>query len=400
MRFDFDEFAMGQRLGSFEHLRLNNSQVGTIFREALAHRIYRALGYPALRSTHALLGSNVWGHDTWVPMTLMEVYKPRFCEDNEALIGGGCKNMWEFPGDPGESFPPGACQWATCDDTRLREFRAKMRRTPLGDGFKAATEDFIDWPRMHQFQCLSWMLATGDDALHNANNNLILERDDGRLIWAPYSVDISAGQSWYPFVALTGTSRVARGCQLDRTCWADTIATCEGLIEDFDALEPEAMVEDLVETLADAEMLRDGDMESAMELRTWYANRRARLASELERYRTLPDVFGQCPEGLEPCLDQTCGTAEDCLARRCDITQRFCEELNACIPATEDCFTCDGDGAMYCPVTGSCEISIDACSAACSRNLDGFIYCEATGDCAPAWDCGENDDDAGVIHPL
>lgn len=397
LRFDFDEFQMGQRVDSFEHVRLNNSQVGTIFREALAHRIFRALGYPALRSTHALLGTNVWGHDTWVPMTLMEVYKPRFCMDNEELIGGSCRNMWEFPGDPGEAVPAGACQWAECDDTRLRELRTKMRSTPLGDGFEAATSDFIDWPRMHQFQCLSWMLATGDDALHNGNNNLVIERDDGRLIWAPYSVDISAGQSWYPMVPLTGTSRVVRGCQLEPSCWAETIATCEGLIEKFDELEPEKMVEALVDTLTAAEMMRDGDMEAAMELRSWYANRREDLRGEIERYRYLPDALGQCPDGLEVCLDKTCGTSDECEVRLCGIAERFCEDIHACIPATEPCFSCDGADAVYCPITANCELSVAACSAACSEQLPGFIYCETTRECAPEWECNSSDDDGGVI---
>ncbi len=398
VRFDFDEFELGKRLGSFEHLRLNNAMVGTIFREALAHRIYRALGYPALRSTHAFLGSNVWGSDVWVPMTLMEVYKPRFCEDNADLLDGGCRNMWEFPGDPGDMVPPSACQWAECDDTRLKDFRAEMRRIPLGPGFKANTGDFIDWDRMHEFQCLSWMLATGDDALHNANNNLIIEQNDGRLVWAPYSVDISAGQDWYPTVPLTGSSRVARGCQLDPACWTDTLATCERLITAFDELNPEVMVEQLVTALGDAEMLREGDMERAMQLRQWYATRQEELPTLIERYRVLADVYGQCPDGLIVCQDKSCGTQDECDARQCDLQQRWCPELHACIQYDEECFTCEGEGAMFCPPSNNCELSIDVCSAFCSQNQgEGSFYCPSTHRCD--FECLPDDLDGGVEWP-
>lgn len=398
VRFDFDEFEMNKRLGSFEHLRLNNAMVGTIFREALAHRIYRALGYPALRSTHAFLGSNVWGDDVWVPMTLMEVYKPRFCEDNADRLGGGCLNMWEFPGDPGDAFPPGACQWAECDDTRLKDFRAMMRRTPLGPGFKERSADFIDWDRMHEFQCISWMLATGDDALHNANNNLMIERMDGRLVWAPYSVDISAGQDWYPTVPLTGTSRVARGCQLDPECWSDTLETCERLITAFDELNPELLVEQMVTTLGTAGMLRDGDMERAIELRQWYASRQTDLPQLIERYRVLVDVLGTCPDGLEPCRDRSCGTSAQCEERQCELQERWCPDLGACIQANEQCFTCAGEGSIYCPPSSACEVSVDACSATCVENMgEGAFYCESSRRCAFEFDCVA--DDSGVIEP-
>jgi hypothetical protein len=399
VRFDFDEFQMGVKLGGFEHLRLNNSLVGTIFREALAHRVYRALGYPALRASHALLGSNVWGQDVWVPMTLIEVYKPRFCADNQESIGGACKNMWEFQGDPGEGVPVGACQWAECDDARLVAFRDKLRRTPFGPGFQAATADFIDWPRMHQFQCLSFILATGDDALHNANNNLIMEREDGRLVWAPYSVDISAGQSWYPSVPLTGTSRVARGCQQDPVCWSETLSTCEALIEDFDALNPEALLETIADELMHAGMMRDGDVETAMELRHWYTQRQLELTADLERYRHLPDVYGVCPNALEVCMDGTCGSAEQCVERQCGMGQHWCPELNGCLPSNETCFSCDGEAAIFCPASNACEISVEVCSAQCAMQFGpDTVFCEPLHQCIPSWECEPvgAGDDAGV----
>jgi hypothetical protein len=311
VRIDSNEFQPGLKIGGFEHIRLNNGVVGGIFREQLANRIYNALGYPAARGTHAFLGSNVWGDDVWVPMTLMEVYKRRFCNDNAELIGGGdsCANMWEFAGDiingPG-ALPQDACQLSECDNGRLEEVMSVLAATPQDDGFKDAMAPYIAWDQFHRFQCLSWILWTGDDAVHNLNNNLIIEREDGRLMWAPYSVDVSMGQSWHQNVRLPGHSAVARGCQADAECWADTVASCETLIDEFDALNPEDFLDETVDQLTTLGMLRDGDLEDASELRDWLLNRQTSLPYELDHFRYLQDGEGACAQGLTPCNDGTC----------------------------------------------------------------------------------------------
>ncbi len=342
VRIDANEFTAGQHIGGFEHIRLNNSLVGSIFREALAHRVYRELGYPALRATWAFLGSNVWGPDIWVPMTLIEVYKRKFCNENTELLGGTCENMWEFPGDVGADLggvlQPSACQVSECDDTRLQDFSDLVAITPKGAGFKQALSSFVEWDRFHQFQCISWILWTGDDPIHNMNNNLIIERDDGKLIWAPYSVDISAGQDWYVDVPLIGGSTLARGCQADPECWADTLATCEDLIARFDALDPELLVDETVNTVTDLGMMRDGDEQRAEALREWYVERQLQLTTELERYRHLPDEFGNCLDGYEPCVVQAHGGAE-------------CSEYSPCIcvPTGECAGGGDEDGGVVIP---------------------------------------------------
>jgi hypothetical protein len=328
VRIDANEFTVGQHIGGFEHIRLNNGLVGSIFREALAHRIYRALDYPALRATWAFLGSNVWGPDIWVPMTLIEVYKRKFCNENAELLGGTCENMWEFAGDVGAEFggvPENACQVSECDNTRLQDVGDEIAAAPKGAGFKQALSSYIEWDRFHQFQCISWILWTGDDPIHNSNNNLIIERDDGKLIWAPYSVDISAGQDWYTSVPLVGSNTLARGCQADPECWADTLTTCEGLIAKFDALDPENLVDEAVESLTDLEMMRDGDEQRAEALREWYVERQLQLTSELERYRYLPDEFGACPEGYEACVPQ--GGSMDCN----EYTPCICLPVGECL---------------------------------------------------------------------
>jgi hypothetical protein len=400
-----NEFEQGKKLGGFEHFRLNNGLVGSIFREAIAHRIYRELGYPALRATWAFLGSNVWGDDVWVPMTLIEVYKKKFCKDNAELLGGTCQNMWEFPGTVGDAVggvvPDSACQVSECDHTRLEATIDAVAMTPPGAGFKAAIADYVDWERYHQFQCLSWMMWTGDDPIHGGNNNLIIEREeDGKLIWAPYSIDISAGQDWYTDVSLLGSAPIAAGCQADPECWADTIATCEDLIEKFDELDPEKLVDEAVETLTELDMLRSGDARRAEDLREWYVKRQDELSTELERFRYLPDGDGVCPNGLELCGDGGCGTAEQCVPRSCGLGQTFCDSVQRCVdPEFEQCPICPEDKPLHCPLNRRCVATLEICHASCAA-MPGLIYCAPYESCLPAHECpdqGGGDEDAGVI---
>jgi hypothetical protein len=397
LRFDTDEFKKGRLVGGFEHFRLNNSEVGSIFRELIAHRIYRALGYPALRASYAFLGSSVWGEDTWIPMTLIEVYKKRFCEDNKELLGGTCKNIWEFAGDAGTmSMGQDACQISTCDNTRLDALSAALNQAPYGEGFKEAMSGIIDWPRFHQFQCMSWIMWTGDDALHNSNNNLILERDDGKLVWAPYSVDISAGQSWYQNTPLYGSSTLAQRCQADPTCWHDTVATCEDMIAKFDALNPELILDDVHKTLTKLGMIRDHDDERAAWIRQWFVIRQQKLAKELERFREQPGDDG-CPISEDMCPDGLCGKPEDC-AGRCPEWQQWCEAAQGCIDRNGFCPKCEGDKLYYCGVNGTCELDFEACSAQCG---EGFTYCPSLRSCIGLNDfCGPFGGDGDGDGPI
>lgn len=315
IRLDANEFQKGLKIGTFEHIRLNNGLAGGMFRELLTNRIYRALGYPAVRGTPVFLGSNAWGEDVWVPMTAMEVYKKRFCHDNAELIGGGesCLNMWEFAGDPGnglDSLPMNHCQLSECDDTRLEELSTALASTPVEADFKQALDPYVSWDHFHRFQCLSWMLWTGDDPIHNLNNNLIIEREDGRLVWAPYSVDVSLGQSWHQNTPLTGFSRMAKGCQADAECWADMVLECGVLIDQFDALNPELFLDEAVAQLQSLGMLREGDLEDAAEVREWLVERQQTLPAQLEHWRYLQNSTGDCDEDLTACNDGTCN--EDC----------------------------------------------------------------------------------------
>ncbi|AUX35045.1 MULTISPECIES: CotH kinase family protein [Sorangium] len=329
LNVDADEFVEKQRLGGFEHLRFNNGQVGTVFRERLTLELYARLDYPAPLTNYAWISSNVWGPEVSIPYIVVERYKKAFCARLGDKLGGGCANMWEFAGDfagnipgggwipkpidvviPGGSIfdDPATCQLKTCDNTRAKALEQAIAETPPGEGFKAALEGWIDWPAFHRFQCLSWVLATGDDAIHNSNNVVLVERSDGLFQYLPYSVDISLGQSWYPLVPLAGANSLARGCQSDTACWADTIAMCEDVIEDFAALDPNAVLKGIYEQLSDEGMLRPGDEERYAALDAWLTEQLKFLPEDLERNREQPQL---CVPPQVDCGGY-CGYPQDC----------------------------------------------------------------------------------------
>jgi CotH protein len=301
-KIDADEFVAKNRIGGVEHLRLNNAIVGNIFREKLALDLYRALGYPAPRASHAWVSGSVWGPEVRVPYVAVEAYERHFCTSREAELGGGCVNMWELSGDLGGGAlgVPDNCQLASCDPTRGLALEAAVTATPHGDGYEEALASWLDWDAFHRFQCLSWILQTGDDALHNLNNLVLVERVDGKFQLLPYSVDLSFGQSWPHEVRLGGHSALAAGCQSDGGCWAETIATCESLIDAFAAADPVGKLDALHARLAEAGMLRDGDDDLYQELRSRIEQRLDELPIELEANRD-GAVGGACPYPLVQC---------------------------------------------------------------------------------------------------
>jgi hypothetical protein len=379
MKVDMDEFQDHLRLGGEEHFRLNNALVGSIFREQLAYRFYRLLGYPAARSTFAFFGNPVWGDDVWVPMVLSEVYKGEFCRINQEILGGACESLWECYGDPGEGYVDASCKLKECATNRIGELYTRISQAPTGEGFAAALEDIIDWPLFHKFQCLSWMFWTGDDTLHNHNNTVIVERDDGRLVWLPYSVDISMGQEWYQNTPLYGDTAEARGCQQDSVCWADTVATCQTLIDEFVALKPEELLDETEAMLTDLGMMRDGDEQRAQFIRDWLVQRQIDLPGELEESSGLMGPNG-CPVGQDRCnYDWECHTVEDCHELICPDPYDWCEAFNGCIdPAYDVCPNCTGDTPVWCQINETCVPDVDTCSAECDIN---YRYCPSYRQC-------------------
>lgn len=335
LNLDTDEFVDKQKLSGYEHLRFANALVGTIFRERFTLEVFNRLDYPAPLTNYVWLSSNVWGADVSIPYILVERYKPHFCERWHEQLGGGCPNMWEFVGDfnggaGGGPMPlrdaadialppepvgpsvfdlPDSCQFSSCDSTRVRQLEAVLLITPQGPGFAEALAEYVDWHRFHRFQCLSWILSIGDDALHGGNNTVIVERGDGRFQYLPYSVDISLGQDWYASVPLVGTSVLATGCQSDPDCWAATISSCEAEIRAFTKLDPPALLDEIHDDLEAAGMLRSGDEARYTGLRNWLVQRVASLPDELEANRELPTG---CTDGMVDCGGGVCDYPENC----------------------------------------------------------------------------------------
>lgn len=332
IKVDTDEFVDGLEIGGTEHIRFHNGLVGSIYREKIALEVYTRLGYPAPRATFAWVGGNVWGPGIEIPYTVVENYKKAFCKRHADAWGGGCNNMWEFVGDLGQgAFEAEVnCQLSGCDPTRARQFEELAVTTPPGPGYKAALADWLDWDAFHRFQCISWLLWTGDDALHNMNNVVIVERQDGRFQYLPYSVDISGGQDWFTDVSLLGSNVVAYGCQADPACWADAIDTCEEVIDAFVALDPAALVDEVHAQLAEQDMLRSGDEGRHAQIRGWYAQRAAGALTELDLYRDPP-----CQLPNTAC-EGACVDVQEC-ALTCQDGEQQCGP--ACVPVGE-CFDC------------------------------------------------------------
>lgn len=404
VRVDMDEFQPDLRLGGFEHFRLNNAvglgggSTGSMFREHVAHQIFREL-YIGLRSSYASLGSTVWDVDTWVPMIFIEVYKQKFCKDNAEVIGSEtCPNMWEFYGDVGGEWwgdHEEMCQLASCDDTRLEDASDAVAAAPNGAGFRDAVADYIDWDLYYRFHCVSWILGVEDDAIRAGNNIVVLEREDGRLVWAPYSLDYSMQEGI--MLPPPGNMAVPTHCQADPSCWAGFIAVCEDIADRFIALDAEQLVDEAEDTLSELDLLRPGDHGYAAGVRAYLTQRKETLHADLERYRYLPDGNGECAEGLELCNDQTCGTAEQCADRRCSTGTSFCEARGHCIAPYEDCPECGPEDPIYCAPAEACVADVDTCAAYCDGG--DYVYCPAYGGCVLPWYCpggGGGDPDGGV----
>jgi hypothetical protein len=291
LNIDSDDFVEHQLIGGYEHLRINNAQVGGIFREWLSLEMFEKLDYPAARASFVWASSNVWATGVQIPMVLVERYKRQFCK-RFPEFGGDCANLWEFDGgftnggaDSSVFDDEAACRLEECDAARAKEMQALVSETPAAEGYKAALAAYIDWPAFHRFQCLSWVLATGDDAVHNLRNVVVVEGVDGKFRFLPYSTDISLGHERYATVNLHGNSVLALGCQADASCWADTLAMCEAVLTEFTVLEPVGVLDDLRMMLNDGGMLREGDQSQYDFLRDWLQRRLADMPGELEQYR-------------------------------------------------------------------------------------------------------------------
>lgn len=298
-KLDTDDVTAGLRIGGYEHVRLNNAVIGTIFREKFVYDFYNALGYPAPRSSYAWVSSTVWGPEVKVPYIVTESYKRGFCKKRPEEFGEGCPNMWEFADDFGWGVfsYDGNCQFDQCDATRATQFENAVLDVHGGGSTTVADlEEYIDWEKFHEFQCLAWMFGTTDSPPLASNNTVWAERADGKFQMLPYSIDISLslGSSQWFDPGLYGYTHVAEVCQRDEQCWADTIAVCEGMITKFVELDPVGRIDQLYTDLQTAGMLRSGDEGRYQDLRAVLDNMVTQLPTALDLYRDVRDPNDQC----------------------------------------------------------------------------------------------------------
>jgi hypothetical protein len=339
LRINSDSFAPGLTIGGFENLRFNNGQVGSLYREALAFDVWDALGYPTPLHAFAWVEApNQWP-GTRVPYTIVEVYKRSWCERH---FPDGCLNMWEGVGEPWYQWyreDPETCQFDTCDSTRLAELETAMSTVAPGDAnFEEALSDFIDWDAYRDFLCLGWITDTGDDAVHNTNNVVVVEAMDHTLHFMPYSIDISSNQSWWHHTPLMGRSALSIGCNRDPECRAALVERCDELLTELETQDiAGTVVEPLLAQVEDLGMMRADDETTASRLRDFWANRAQVLRDggelDLQVCSTDSDCAGE-PGGATQCRLRVNG----------DWGQPRGYDT-ACEPPLVDCtatFSCDG----------------------------------------------------------
>jgi hypothetical protein len=290
-KIDVEEFQDQKFKSGDKNLRLNNGQAdSTIIREAVALRVFRGLGYPAPPTRFVQTQSNVW--DTLVEPgvfaahNMVRPYKKAFfkAELAEAV------HVWEGAGDP---FMDGwydvECEWTDedeCDDARLADIVSEVQQTPSGLGFMAATEHLIDWPALHKNQCIAALTGTGDDWIHNNNNVVLVLREDGRVMYLPYSTDISGDHPWYKNTPYDGMAFLAQQCAWDPDCREQALDTCDDVIDQFEALDvANSIVAERCNTLEGLGLMRGPDSKVCDQLKSFYGSKAGELRAEIEGLR-------------------------------------------------------------------------------------------------------------------
>lgn len=291
LKLDVGEFQDLKFPDGDKNIRFNNGQAdSTIVREAVALRIWRALGYPAPRTSFAKTQSNVWDTEVRVGAfaahVMVETYKKAFFKRSVPTA----VHVWEGSGDPFDGgWYDTECQWTDeddCDDLALGEIVAAVESVPLGDGFMQATADVLDWPSIHDNQCISALTGTGDDWIHNSNNVVIVLREDGKIMYLPYSTDISGNHPWYQDVQYEGTAFLTRACQSDQECLTAALDRCDAIIDAFEALDvPTSIVGERCDALEDAGLKRAPDGPVCTKMASWYGGRAAEVRAQVQALR-------------------------------------------------------------------------------------------------------------------
>lgn len=286
-----DEFQDLEFPSGDKNIRMNNGQAdSTIVREAVALRIWRAMGYPAPPTRFVKTQSNVWDTEfergVFAAHVLVQPYKKAFFKANLPDV----TDAWEGEGDPfGEWEGNLECEWSKeddCDRSLLDDAKAVVQSAPEGSGFMAATASVIDWPLLFENQCLSALTGTGDDWIHNSNNTVLVHTSEGKFFFLPYSTDISGGHPWYPSTPYDGSAVLTTRCAADPECREAALDRCEALITEFEQLDVvTSIVRERCTALEEAGLARGPDARVCEALEEFYAARPAELRSELQHLR-------------------------------------------------------------------------------------------------------------------
>lgn len=283
--------------GGYKLIRLNNGQASsTVVREPTALAIWQAMGYPAPETRFVKVTSNYWdwlypctedGECPWTAQVMVEPYKkPFFKEQMPDVV-----HVWEGVGDPFMSMDVGGfayleCQWSAnnneCDQDAFEHVVDVVAAAPNGDGFMVNTAEVIDWELLHRNQCLSAITGTGDDWIHNSNNLVIALRDDGKIVFLPYSTDISAEHPWYSYTPFDGMAYLTSACAADPECRIQSLDTCLQMVDEFEELmAPQTIVEERCEVLEETSLMREPDESACEDIYDFYDERPAELREEL-----------------------------------------------------------------------------------------------------------------------
>jgi hypothetical protein len=293
INFDSGEFEPLKFGQGDSQLRFQNGQRGrTILREAVALRLWRALGFPAPESSFVKTQSNIWdtavGPGTWAAHLMIQRYKKAFFDQNmpDAL------HVWEGEGDPFSQSTLAAawkadCEWSSeddCDTGALQTVATAIRAAKKGAGFYEATADLIDWPSVHAFQCLSALTDNGTDWIHKNDNVVLVLTTAGQIRYLPYNMDTSGGMldAEGKTTGFEGSAYIIKQCALDPDCQEAAQQTCEGLLDEYESLDaPSTIVEERCDTLTELDLVRSGDTEACRDMREYYEEAAARLREEL-----------------------------------------------------------------------------------------------------------------------
>lgn len=183
----FNHFRRGQRAFGMQKLHLNNCvQDASTLNEILASRLYRRLGLPAARATHALVRVN--GRDLGVYVVTEGFdndYLRRQFPGHESKPG----NLYEgaFVGDIDRPLKRDAGRGPR-DGSDLARLRDALRHSGPERWNRLASA--LDLDRFATFTALQLILDDRDGYVRNRNNYRIYFRgSDGRAVFIPHGMD-------------------------------------------------------------------------------------------------------------------------------------------------------------------------------------------------------------------